>query len=89
MICINNFTWIVVIWHIDSDHHKAGGTLLEVGCGPSLHLAFTASKVYQDITLSDYTDSNRQQISKWLNKEQDAHDWSPYINYISSLEQNK
>ncbi len=35
-----------------------------------------------EIVMAKYTELNRQEITKWINKVPDAHDWSPYLDHV-------
>ena len=59
-----------------------GVTFLEYGCGPSIHLTFTAATKASEIVLCDFLESNREIVRKWLNKDPGAYDWSPYFSYV-------
>ncbi|XP_072342742.1 nicotinamide N-methyltransferase-like [Scyliorhinus torazame] len=61
-------------------------TLLEIGCGPCLHLALTASGHAEQIVVSDFASNNRQEIELWLQNDPGAFDWSPIAKYVCELE---
>lgn len=63
-----------------------GQRLIDIGTGPSIHSLISASQHFKDIVVSDYTDSNRQEIKKWLNNEEGCFDWRPVIQYVCDLE---
>ncbi|XP_072513712.1 indolethylamine N-methyltransferase [Salminus brasiliensis] len=66
---------------------KYGGQrLIDVGSGPSIHSVLSACEHFQEITLSDYTDRNLEEIQKWLRNEEGCFDWKPVIQYVSKLE---
>ena len=61
-----------------------GLTVLDVGCGPVIAYVVSATQYASEIVMAEYTESNRREITKWLNKHEDAHDWAPYLEYIVS-----
>ncbi|XP_038635549.1 nicotinamide N-methyltransferase-like [Scyliorhinus canicula] len=61
-------------------------TLLEIGCGPCLHLALCASGHVEQIVVSDFASSNRREIELWLQNDPGAFDWSPIAKYVCELE---
>ena len=63
-----------------------GCRLLDIGSGPSIHSVLSASRVFSEITLSDYTSQNRQALQDWLDRKPHAHDWSPFLQKVASLE---
>ncbi|XP_067116837.1 nicotinamide N-methyltransferase [Osmerus mordax] len=68
-----------------SSGKHSGQRLIDIGTGPSIHSLISASEHYEDILVSDYTDSNRQEIKKWLNDEEGCFDWLPVIQYVCNL----
>ncbi|NXU57978.1 NNMT methyltransferase, partial [Turnix velox] len=63
-----------------------GETLIDVGCGPTIYQLLSACQSFQEITALDYTDQNRQELEKWLRKEEGAFDWRPVVEYVCELE---
>jgi hypothetical protein len=53
-------------------------TLLEFGCGPTVHHLFPFAIHATAIHLADYLPSNLAAIRRWINREGDAHDWSRF-----------
>ncbi|CAN7993280.1 unnamed protein product, partial [Ixodes hexagonus] len=53
-----------------------GRKLLDVGCGPTVHNVFPATKKMDNIVLSDFLPQNRLAVEKWIQKAPDAIDWS-------------
>ncbi|XP_078055310.1 nicotinamide N-methyltransferase [Mustelus asterias] len=64
-------------------------TLLEIGCGPCLHLSLCASEHVEEIVLSDFLSNNRQEIELWLKNDPGAFDWSPITKAVCELEGNR
>ena len=65
------------------------GKLLEFGCGPTIHNAFLGSRVFKEITMTDFAKPNRDAVSKWLNKEEGAFDWSHFLQFVADLEKSR
>ncbi|MBN3302552.1 NNMT methyltransferase, partial [Amia calva] len=63
-----------------------GQTLIEVGSGPTVHSVVSACDHFQDIVLSDFTETNRLEVQKWLRGDEGCFDWSPVIQFVSELE---
>ncbi|XP_061098736.1 nicotinamide N-methyltransferase-like [Conger conger] len=63
-----------------------GSKLIEVGCGPTIYSLISASKCFEEIVVSDFTDSNRREIEKWLSNQEGCFDWLPTIQYVCELE---
>lgn len=63
-----------------------GETLLEVGSGPTVWCSLVASSRFKHIVLSDIVEANRVEIQKWLNKDEDAIDWTRRAEEIADLE---
>ena len=56
--------------------------ILDIGCGPVIAYVITAASYASEIVLSEYTASSRREITQWIHKDPDAHDWTPYFKYI-------
>ncbi len=56
--------------------------MLDLGCGPVIAYAISAAEYASEIVMAEYTELNRQEITKWINKDPDAHDWSPYLDHV-------
>ncbi|XP_040077861.3 indolethylamine N-methyltransferase-like [Ixodes scapularis] len=63
-----------------------GETLLDVGSGPILLAALLASSRFKHIVLSDLVEGNRLELNKWLDKSEDAIDWTHRAEQIAALE---
>ncbi|XP_040066756.1 indolethylamine N-methyltransferase [Ixodes scapularis] len=62
-----------------------GRKLLDVGCGPTVHTVFPATKTMDDIVLSDFLPQNRLAVEKRLQKAP-ALDWSFQSESLAALE---
>lgn len=65
-----------------------GGRLLDVGSGPTVHVALCFREIVEEIYLSDYVEQNRNSIKSWLSGS-DQFDWSNVSKYIAMLEGDK
>ncbi|XP_076976666.1 indolethylamine N-methyltransferase [Tamandua tetradactyla] len=63
-----------------------GETLIDIGSGPTIYQVLAACESFRDITLSDFTDRNRAELEKWLQKDPGAYDWSPAVKFACELE---
>ncbi|XP_060051780.1 indolethylamine N-methyltransferase [Erinaceus europaeus] len=63
-----------------------GDTLIDIGSGPTIYQVLSACEAFGDITMSDFTDRNREELQKWLKKEPGAYDWTPVVKYACELE---
>ncbi|KAG0431459.1 hypothetical protein HPB47_021778 [Ixodes persulcatus] len=68
------------------DYLAQGKTLLEVGVGPLVWYSFMSSNRFNDIVLSDLVEDNRKELEKWLNKSEDAIDWTYRAEQVAALE---
>lgn len=93
----NDFEGELIPFHLETlfyIFHKAlkdklstkNGRLLDIGSGPSVHVALCASKTFRDIYLSDLVESNRYELKKWLEYDGDAFDWSSVAKYVGDME---
>ncbi|KAM7300322.1 indolethylamine N-methyltransferase [Ixodes scapularis] len=53
-----------------------GNTLLDLGSGPLVTNVLVGSSRCNDIVMSDLVEANRLELMKWLNKDEDALDWT-------------
>ncbi|KAM5271656.1 indolethylamine N-methyltransferase-like [Ctenodactylus gundi] len=65
-----------------------GETLIDIGSGPTIYQVLAACEAFKDITLSDLTDRNREELQKWLRKDPGAYDWTPVLKLACELEGN-
>ena len=45
-----------------------------------------ASKTHTEIHMTDYVSANTDAVRSWVNKETNAHDWSPFSKVIAEQE---
>ncbi|XP_049641286.1 indolethylamine N-methyltransferase-like [Suncus etruscus] len=65
-----------------------GETLIDIGSGPTIYQLLAACEAFQDITMSDFTDHNREELLRWLKKDPGAFDWTPAVKMACELEGN-
>ena len=68
---------------------KQGGKLLEFGCGPCVHNALVASRVFTNITMAENAQTHRQAVSQWLKNENNPFDWSDFLEVIADWEKEE
>ena len=56
--------------------------ILEVGSGPAIANVVSAAPYASEIILAEYTESNRQAVRQWLDKDPTAHDWRLFLKHI-------
>jgi hypothetical protein len=59
---------------------------IDVGSGPTLHQIIPLIPYVKELHLSDFLPENLKEIRKWLNDENDAHNWDLYIKFVLDLE---
>lgn len=65
---------------------KQGSTLLEFGCGPTLHHVLPFSRRAAEIHVADLLPQNLDAIQRWQTHGPGAHDWRAFTRRILSLE---
>ena len=63
-----------------------GQRLIEVGTGPTIHTLISACEYFEEIVVSDYVDSNREEIERWLTAKDGCFDWNAHIQFVCDLE---
>ena len=56
--------------------------VLEFGGGPTICNLITAAPYVKEIIFAEYTEKNRREVQKWLEKSPDAHDWSLHFKFV-------
>ncbi|KAB0398635.1 hypothetical protein E2I00_013882, partial [Balaenoptera physalus] len=54
----------------------SGRTLIDIGSGPTIYQLLSACAHFDDITMTDFLEVNRQELGLWLRDEPGAFDWS-------------
>lgn len=60
------------------------GPVLIFGTGPALHHAFLLAT--NEIHVADYLPENLREIKKWVDNDEDAHNWKPFVKYTLQCE---
>ncbi len=63
-----------------------GGSLLDIGSGPTVHVAFTFRERVDAIYLSDFAAQNRRELVKWWLEEEDCFQWTEILNWLRLIE---
>ena len=56
--------------------------VLDYGTGPAIMSVISAAGHASEIVVSDYAESNREALRKWLRRDPTAFDWSPYFDHV-------
>ena len=58
-----------------------GLKVLNFGSGPVIMYEISAPLQASEIVMAEYTEENRRYLQHWLDKDPEAHDWSPFFKY--------
>lgn len=61
-------------------------TLLDFGCGPTVHHLFPFATQAAEIHVADYLPENLHAIRRWIDAEPGAQDWSPFAAQVLNFE---
>nr|XP_025715165.1 phenylethanolamine N-methyltransferase [Callorhinus ursinus] len=64
----------------------SGHSLIDIGSGPTIYQLLSACTHFEDITLTDFLEVNRQELGLWLREEPGAFDWSTYSQHVCLIE---
>ena len=56
--------------------------VLDYGAGPVIMSIISAARTASEIVLSDLAESNLEALRKWLRRDAEAFDWSPYFDHV-------
>ena len=56
--------------------------VLDYGTGPAIMSVISAAGHASEIVVSDYAESNREALRKWLRRDPTAFNWSPYFDHV-------
>jgi SAM-dependent methyltransferase len=59
---------------------------LAFGVGPTVHHLLALAPWAVSIDAADYLDGNLRELQRWLRREPDAHDWSPFAAQVLACE---
>jgi hypothetical protein len=63
-----------------------GATILEFGCGPTLHHVLPFSRRAREIHVADLLSGNLDAVRRWQKRDPRAHDWRPFTKRVLSRE---
>lgn len=69
--------------HLELDKFPS---MFDAGSGPAIHHLLTFVNFAKTIHLSDYLEDNLAEIRKWVDKDQQAHDWKPFVTAVLTTE---
>uniref|UniRef100_A0A8C6HD34 Phenylethanolamine N-methyltransferase n=1 Tax=Mus spicilegus TaxID=10103 RepID=A0A8C6HD34_MUSSI len=64
----------------------SGRVLIDIGSGPTIYQLLSACAHFEDITMTDFLEVNRQELGLWLREEPGAFDWSVYSQHACLIE---
>ena len=56
--------------------------VLEFGGGPIIADLIPAAPYAEEIIFAEYSEKNREEVVKWLQKSPESHDWLPYFKFV-------
>jgi len=65
---------------------EEGGSVLDLGCGPSICSVISASRWSSQVFLAELLEGNRQEIQRWLEDDDQAWNWQHYLDFQGVLE---
>ncbi|XP_075462670.1 indolethylamine N-methyltransferase-like [Ascaphus truei] len=72
-----------------SSGHVRGDTMIDISMGPTVYHLFSASDIFKEIIVIEFTEPNIQEFEKWLKKDPGAADWSYAAKAVCELEGNR
>ncbi|XP_075462668.1 indolethylamine N-methyltransferase-like [Ascaphus truei] len=66
-----------------------GDTLIDISSGASVYHLLSASDIFKEIIVIEFTEPNIQEFEKWLKKDPGAADWSYAAKAVCELEGNR
>ncbi|XP_006833728.1 PREDICTED: phenylethanolamine N-methyltransferase [Chrysochloris asiatica] len=64
----------------------SGHTLIDIGSGPTIYQLLSACAHFEDITMTDFLEVNRQELELWLREEPGAFNWNVYSQHVCLIE---
>ena len=62
-------------------------TVVDIGCGPTIHNTFAIAPYADRIDLADYLDENLFEIQRWLDAAPDAHLWDALFRGVMACQE--
>ncbi|XP_075462663.1 nicotinamide N-methyltransferase-like [Ascaphus truei] len=66
-----------------------GDTLIDISLGPTVYHLLSASDIFKEIIVIEFTEPNIEEFEKWLKKDPGAADWSYAAKALCELEGNR
>jgi len=64
-------------------YQQANGLrVLEYGCGPVPIHTISFVRQASKVILAEYLEQNRRELKKWLSRDQESFNWTPYVEYV-------
>lgn len=60
--------------------------MIDVGCGPTIHMIIPLAPWIEEIHLADFNQENLNEIDNWLKRLPEAHNWDLYVKRVLELE---
>lgn len=82
-------TWAdLALGHCPLPHpgEVSGRSLIDIGSGPTVYQLLSACAHFEDITMTDFLEVNRQELELWLREEPGAFSWSGYSQHVCLIE---
>ncbi|XP_063775385.1 nicotinamide N-methyltransferase-like [Pseudophryne corroboree] len=80
---------VKILHELFSSGQVKGEILLDVSAGAILYQLLSASNVFKEIYVMDFTDANIKHFKQWLEKGEDATDWSFASKRVCELQGNR
>jgi NNMT/PNMT/TEMT family len=64
---------------------NATTTLLDIGCGPTVHHVLPLADLIDRAVLTDLVPGNLAEVERWLRADGSAHDWTPFVRACARL----
>lgn len=65
---------------------KTFSSVLDFGCGPTIHHIIPIVNFAKEIYLSDFLQQNLDEVQRWLGNGKNAHDWNVYLDGVLNIE---
>ncbi|XP_075459246.1 indolethylamine N-methyltransferase-like [Ascaphus truei] len=66
-----------------------GDTIIDISSGPAVYHLLSASDIFKEIIVIEFTKPNIQEFEKWIKKDPGAADWSYAAKALCDLEGNR
>ena len=68
---------------------KRNVRVLDFGGGPAIFDLISAAPYAEEIIFAEYSEENRKEVAAWRERSPDAHDCSPYFNFVQQRLEGK